>query len=180
MTEPSDLPNLGAFSFWQRQVDRLGPRDPLEVLAATAEELAGLLATHNDAAFLRAPFPGKWTPNQILGHLIDVEWIFGYRLRTTLADEAPQFTGVDQDAWVSAQAWNDCRPTQLAEQFRDLRSINLHFWRRLTPSDLARTGEHLGAGVHLSLGQLRRIHAGHDLVHLDQLQTYLTAPDGFA
>ncbi len=47
-------------------------------------------------------------------------------------------------------------------------------WRSLGPAELARTGQHNERGPE-SLALLRTLLAGHDLLHLDQLQRLLMA-----
>jgi hypothetical protein len=169
------VPDVGGFSFWHRQVGLLGDRDPVRVLAETPEVLRQVASEHRPGTFALRPFDGKWTPAEIVGHLIDVEWIFGFRTRTTLADRDPEFGGVDQDRWVAAQRWSTMEPTVLVESFAALRGVNLAWWNSLSRTDLERSGRHTEAGVALTLGQLRSILAGHDLLHLDQLRRFLEA-----
>ena len=45
------------------------------------------------------PAPEKWCALEILGHLADVEIIYGYRLRQMLADTKQVIAPIDQDAW---------------------------------------------------------------------------------
>ena len=49
----------------------LGDRDPLAVLGETADILAGFVADHEPPVMQTRPFDGKWTPNEIIGHLVD-------------------------------------------------------------------------------------------------------------
>ncbi|MEE8587567.1 MAG: DinB family protein, partial [Acidobacteriota bacterium] len=93
------IDRLPEFSFWKRQLELLGDRDPGSVLSSTPQNLAGLLERFPHQLFRRQALKGKWTPNQILGHLADVEWIFGYRVRTILADQTPLLQGADQEKW---------------------------------------------------------------------------------
>lgn len=65
------------FEFWSAQLERLGERDPLEVLAETPDALEGLMGGRALEDLSTAPAPGKWSPLEILGHLGDTEWIFG-------------------------------------------------------------------------------------------------------
>ena len=50
------------------------------------------------------PAPEKWCVLEILGQLVDVEIIYGYRLRQMLADTKPVIAPIDQDAWSLRQA----------------------------------------------------------------------------
>ena len=163
----SQVPEVTAFSFWSRQVERLGDQNPLEVMTDTPRKINEFVAQQAADDLQRRPAQDKWSPVEIIGHLIDTEWVFGFRARTTFADEPGSYGGIDQDRWVAAQNWQGELPQLLAGVFSAVRAANLVFWQRLTEDDLARTGRHEEAGVDLSLGQLRAIQAGHDLVHLD-------------
>ena len=161
-------------AYQQKLEDLLGDRDPLEVLAETPALLARLVETHTVEQLRRRPYEGKWTPNEILGHLVDAEWIYGFRIRHVLCDDEPVIHGMDQDHWVARQAYNDHEPVELVDTFGMLRRHNLAVWRLATPEDLERTGLHKERGPE-SLGLMQRMHAGHDLAHLDQLDRYLSA-----
>jgi hypothetical protein len=55
-----------------------------------------------------------------------------------------------------------------------MRSLNLAQWRRTSPEDLKRTGQHNERGTE-SLGVMLRLLAGHDLSHLAQITRYIQA-----
>ena len=152
----------------------LAGRDPIEVMGQTASILVDIVA-RNPAAVLRArPFEGKWTPNEIIGHLTDSEWVYGYRLRLILSEDDPAILGTKQDSWVSSLQHNEREPSELVEMFRTLRVFNLAVWRRSSPEDLKRSGRHNERGPE-SLGVMLRMLAGHDLSHLDQIRRYIQA-----
>ena len=69
-------------------------------------ESARLLAiSENDAG--RRPSPGKWSPKEIIGHLIDSAANNHIRfVRAQLTDDMV-FPGHDQEAWVRLQRYND-------------------------------------------------------------------------
>jgi hypothetical protein len=152
----------------------LAGRDPIEVMGQTASALADIVARH-PAALLRArPFEGKWTPNEIIGHLTDSEWVYGYRLRLILSEEDPVILGTKQDSWVSSLQHNEREPSDLVDIFRTLRVFNLSLWKRSSPEDLNRSGQHNERGSE-SLGVMLQLVAGHDLSHLDQISRYIQA-----
>src|SRR5712692_4887330 len=96
----------------------LGDRNPLDVLAQTASTLAEIVRTHPATVLRTRPFEGKWTPNEIIGHLVDGEWVDGYRLRLILSEDNPIILGTNQDSWVAAQRHNERAPSELVEMFR--------------------------------------------------------------
>lgn len=152
----------------------LGDRDATEVLSETPDVVAQIVAEHTTEQLTARPEEGKWTPSEILGHFTDAEWAFGWRSRQVLGDEGVELKSFDQDGWVAAQRFNEREPTDLVEMFRQLRRWNLELWTRLTAADLERTAQSKRRGT-VTLAQLLRIFARHDLHHVDQLRRYLGA-----
>ena len=103
---------------YQRKLEGLvAERPPLAVLSETADALRAILKERPALAFQQRPFPGKWTPNEIIGHLTDAEWALGYRTRTVLCDDHPRITPYDQERWVTGQGHNERQPQELVELF---------------------------------------------------------------
>ena len=161
-------------AYREKMFSLLANRDPLEVLAQTASTLADIVGKHSAAVLRTRPFEGKWTPNEVIGHLTDSEWVYGYRLRLILCENDPAILGTKQDLWVAALRHNEREPSELVEVFRTVRLFNLALWRRTSPEDLNRTGQHNERGPE-SLGVMLQLLAGHDLSHLDQITRYIQA-----
>src|SRR6266849_405928 len=161
-------------AYREKMFNLLANRDPLEVLAQTASAVADIVGKHSAAVLRTRPFEGKWTPNEIIGHLTDSEWVYGYRLRLILCEDEPAILGIRQDAWVASLHHNEREPSELVEIFRTMRLFNLSVWRRMSPEDLQRSGQHNERGAE-SLAVMVRLLAGHDLSHLDQISRYIQA-----
>ncbi len=162
-------------TYRQRAIELLADRDPIEVLDETPRVLVRVIAQTPIELMRQRPSEGKWTPNEILGHLADSEWVFGYRLRAILTEDRPALPWFDQDSWVARANHNDRDPADLRELFRTLRVFNLSLWRGLSPADLERSGIHAHRGEE-SLAMMLRMTAGHELCHLAQLERYLQDP----
>lgn len=175
MSETTQPPPPGGYDFWGRQIEVLGDREPMRVLAETPDELLRILSQHSEEDLRRRPAQGGWSAAEVIGHLLDTEWIFGFRLRTILCDAEPTFPGVDQDLWVARQRWNRRSVLDTVGRFGVLRAFTVDFYRELTQEDLDRRGLHTGADAELSLDLMERIQAGHDLVHLAQIERCLEA-----
>jgi hypothetical protein len=166
-------PSLSASeTYRQKMFALLGDQDPLAVLSETASKLSDIVAGHSPTILRSRPFADKWTPNEIIGHLTDSEWVYGYRLRLILSEENPTILGTQQDSWVARQRHNEREPSELVDLFRTLRQLNLETWRRTSPTDLVRAGLHNERGPE-SLGAMLRLLAGHDLSHVDQIIRYI-------
>lgn len=163
-----------AVTYQKKLLDLLGRQSPIEVLCKTADVLSGIARENPKQKMQSRPFEGKWTPCEVLGHLCDSEWVYGFRVRLVLCQDKPTILGMDQDLWVAGQRYNERDPEELVEQFRCLRSYNLHTWRCMKATDFERTGQHNERGSE-SLGLMLKMNAGHDLLHIDQITRYLKA-----
>jgi DinB superfamily len=161
-----------AQAYRQKMFNLLGERNPFEVLAETASTLAEIVRKHSAAVLRTRPFEGKWTPNEIIGHLTDSEWVYGYRLRLIISEDSPVILSTNQESWVAALRHNEREPSELVEIFRTLRQFNLAVWRQMSLPDLERTGQHNERGAE-SLSEMLRLLAGHDLSHLNQIAGYI-------
>jgi DinB superfamily len=162
------------WTYRERLFNLLAGRDPIEVLGQTASTLAEIVARHPEELLRGRAIPGKWTPNEIIGHLTDSEWVYGYRLRLILCEDEPAILGFSQDAWVASQRHNEREPSELVEIFRTLRVLNLSVWTRMSAEDLQRSGLHNERGAE-SLAVMLPLLAGHDLSHLQQISRYIQA-----
>jgi len=176
-TQGAAMPWLTDPDAYRKKLDGfLGGRNPMTVLAETAGVLADIVARHSAKLLRSRPFPGKWTPNEVIGHLADTEWVYGYRVRLILCEKEPTILGMDQELWVAGQRLNEREPGELVELFRVLRDSNLTLWRQMTPADFKRVGIHNERGRE-SLELILRMTAGHDLSHIDQINRYITAAE---
>ena len=158
----------------QKMFSLLDDRGPLEVMAQTPDKLTEIVQGHSAAVLRTRPFEGKWTPNEIIGHLSDSEWVYGYRLRLVLSEDNPTIFGTRQDSWVASLRHNERGPSELLEIFRTLRQLNLAAWQQASSADLERSGRHNERGPE-SLAVMLRLVAGHDLSHLTQIARYIQA-----
>jgi hypothetical protein len=147
----------------------LGEKDPIAVLQETPPVLERFLASVPPEIVVRPEAPGKWAIRDVVQHLADAELVGGFRLRMVLAHDRPPLSGYDQDLWANRLGYAKADVREALEQFQAIRRANLRIWRRLSPADLARVGVHSERGEE-SLEHLRRMYAGHDLLHRRQLE----------
>jgi hypothetical protein len=81
--------------------------DCAQRLLAVVDAAAPLLLALDDAATARRPAPGKWSPREIVGHLIDSASNNHRRFVLAQLQDDLVFPGYEQDAWVAAQRYQD-------------------------------------------------------------------------
>jgi len=168
MSLTNTKPVESAQVYREKMFAMLGDHDPLEILSQTADRLREIIEKHSATVLQSRSFPGQWTANEVIGHLSDGEWVYGYRLRMVLCEEKPIIVGTKQDSWVASLRHNEREPSDLVQIFGRLRHLNLAVWRRISRADLERIGLHNERGPE-SLDTMLRLLAGHDLSHLVQI-----------
>ncbi len=146
----------------------LGPRDPRDVLRSTASVLAGRVSALSPGSIRVPEAAGKWSVVEVVQHLADSELVAGWRFRMIIAHDRPAITGYDQDLWATRLAYSEADMNEALLQFAVLRRANLRLIDGLAPGDLNRAGVHAERGDE-SVAHMLRLYAGHDLLHLAQI-----------
>ena len=160
--------------YTQELLDLLGDDDPLDVLAHAPGLIEESIKGFAEEILTRRPFEGAWSVKEVIGHLGDTEWVYGYRVRMVISHDRPPIAGYDQDLMVAGMAHNERPISMLMEELRRLRGLNLDFYRRTQGPAWERAGLHSERGPE-SAGLTIRLLAGHDLRHLDQIRRTLTS-----
>ncbi len=111
---------------------------------------------------------GKWSPREILLHLIDAERVFAYRaLRFSRADQTV-LPGFDENEYA-LQYVNDTRKVnEIITEMQLLRESTAAMFSSFTPEIMERQGE--ASGVQLTVRTLGEIIVGHEKHHLNVLK----------
>jgi hypothetical protein len=149
-------------------LDLLGANDPRQVLKQTPSGLREAIGGLTRDQLGQPEVPGKWSMQQVLQHLADSELVWGFRVRMVLAHDRPQLAGYDQDLWADRLHYSESDPNQAIEDFSVLRAGNLRLVARASGDDLRRVSVHAERGEE-SIEHMIRLNAGHDLLHLRQL-----------
>jgi len=147
----------------------VGDRDPMAILEKTPAEVARLLAGVSAADLARPEAPGRWALLQVIRHLADSEIVWAYRIRRILAEDRPQIHGYDQDLWADRLHYERAVLSETLDEIRAVRAGNLRLVRSLGAAERRRVGIHSERGEE-SVEHLIRMYAGHDVLHLNQLE----------
>lgn len=147
---------------------------PLDVIAAaTPNAIAEYLEVIGAHRASVPPAPGKWSAAEIVSHLADCEMVFAFRMRQTLAEDAPTIQPFDQDKWAVHYPGI---PAALAlATFSALRKWNLQLIHSVMPAAAGRIVTHPERGA-MTFQTLLETLAGHDLNHLAQLRRIAETP----
>jgi uncharacterized damage-inducible protein DinB len=152
-----------------RKTDRFrAGRDPIALLKTGPAKIARAVAGLRRSQLRKRPATGKWSIIEILGHLVDTEFTYGYRNRLSLGESGSQILGYDQAVWVREFNYRRSDPKPHLEQMRVMREATLDLVTRMPRKSWKRYGMHSERGRQTVQRNLELI-AGHDLNHLDQI-----------
>jgi hypothetical protein len=105
----------------------------------------------------------KWSLAEMIGHVIDTERIFAYRMLAISRNDQNSLPGFDQDAYVRDSNYHAVSASDLANEWRAVRSSTLYLARNLTPEMASRTGT--ANNVKIKASAYPFIMAGHVIHH---------------
>ena len=95
-------------------------------LRQVVDEAAARLLKWSDTEAKRRPRPEKWSPAEIIGHLIDSASNNHQRFVRAQFQNDLVFPGYDQDAWVALQTYRDAQWADLVTLWK---FFNIHIAR---------------------------------------------------
>ena len=111
---------------------------------------------------------GKWTPKDILLHLIDAERIFSYRaLRISRNDSTP-LSGFEENEFVTFANANHRTIESLLEEYEAVRNATITLFDNLTEEQMLRVG--IASNSTVSVRAIGSIIIGHELHHKSIIQ----------
>src|SRR4029077_4006920 len=114
----------------------------LDAAKKSPKEIAAAVVGLSEKVLRYKPSPGKWCVLEVLGHLADIEIVYGYRFRQMLADTKPAIAPIDQDAWVRNLNYMGSPASELIAFYGLGRHHNLRLLRSLKASDFSKSAFH--------------------------------------
>src|SRR6266851_3967214 len=168
-TNPATGAAEHASAYTSAVLELLGNREPTAILREMPLALPRAVERLSPQQVREPERLGKWSIGQILQHLADSEVVWAWRMRLILAQDRPRLTGYDQDLWAERLHYDQADPSDALDLFALLRRANLRLVDGAAAADLKRVGVHAERGEE-SLEHLVRLYAGHDLLHLRQIE----------
>lgn len=171
MTETSALyPAATDYApYYGRYVSLVPEGDILGTLARQMDSTLPLLRGIDEERGGHRYAPGKWSIKELVGHIIDTERIFAYRALRFARNDKTELEGFEQDDYIRNANFDDCRLSELVEEFEHVRRANLHMLGHLSAEAWQRRG--IASGNEVSVLALAYIMAGHEQHHVQILKT---------
>jgi len=157
----SGRPQPGEYAdYAQKDMEFVASDDAIEALESSRDETIALFRTASGPPYA----PGKWTIREILGHLIDDERVFAYRLLCLARNEPKELPGFDEKIYAAASGAEERSIESLLGEYQAVRASTIAFLESLTPEQWMRRG--VVNGHKASVRGLAFHIASHELHHL--------------
>jgi hypothetical protein len=150
--------------YYSRYIDLVPKGDIFKVLDKQIDTMGDLFGGMNERQSLRRYEPGKWSPKEILGHIVDTERLFVYRGLTFARGDQTELPGMDEDAWVAGAEFDGLAMDDLLEEFTLVRRSTVVLLHTFSDEVLARRG--VASGNAMSVRAVPFILAGHTAHHM--------------
>jgi hypothetical protein len=142
----------------------------LDAAEKSPKQVAASVSGLAESVLRYKPAADKWCILDVLGHLADIEIVYGYRFRQMLADKKPVIAPMDQDDWARNLGHTETPPAELIALYGLNRHANLRLLRRLKPGDLEKSAFHPETRNDVTVAQLVERLASHGASHLAQIE----------
>jgi hypothetical protein len=144
-------------------------KDAVSVQRETASRLAKLVEGVSGHQLAKRPAPDKWSVSEVVVHMAEAEVSCFWRYRQMIEHNGSQIIPFDQDLWYKLGDYPSRDPQESLQLFRLMRDANLHLFDQPTPEQWQLGGVHKERGP-MTVGELARQMAGHDINHLAQVE----------
>ena len=163
----NNRPKLEDYEIYQQAYVKLVGDGPIvDILEQSKNSSYKLFSSLTTQQAEYAYAPGKWTIKEVVGHLIDAERTFAYRILAFSRGQR-ELPGFDENTYVEKATFNSRTLQDLADEFKTTRESNLYLFRSLTAEQLTATG--IANNNKISVAALLYIAAGHELHHINIL-----------
>jgi hypothetical protein len=166
---PTIKPEKGEFlPYYEKYIALVGSGDVLSTLSTQMAETQALLRSLPASVATYRYAPGKWSVNELIGHLIDSERIFAARALRFARNDPTPLPGFEQDDYVSNSSFDSYPLAELASELESVRKSTIFLFKHLHEDAWMRRG--VANGAEVSVRALAYIIAGHELHHREMLQ----------
>jgi len=157
------------FEYYEKYVRLVPENGIVHALALQGEETLSYLRSLPVNAGDKRYAPEKWSIKEVVGHVIDIERVFGHRALFFARKTPGPLPGIEQDDWMKVATFGSRWLGDLADEFESVRRSNLYFFRHLDAEAWMRRG--VASEREFTVRGIAYIILGHERHHLDILKT---------
>jgi len=149
--------------YYGRYVKHSNGSDLAQLLSENRVAMAEILKDLNDAKALYRYEEGKWSIKEVLGHVIDTERIFNYRVLLLARGEERPLPGYDQDHYMKIVNFDRYSVKELQSQYSATRDYTLSLFGSFSDEEMISRG--VINGSSFTVRAVGYVIAGHEMHH---------------
>lgn len=154
---------------YTRYMQLIPEADLLQAMSCQLDETSQLILSVPQANLDMRFAAGEWTAKEILGHILDTERIYGFRLLCFGRGDALSLQRADQDMYVRSAEFERYPVEELLQEFILVRQSHISLLRHLPAAAWDRAG--MVNGLSISVRAIAYLMLGHERHHLTTIQT---------
>ncbi len=127
-------------SFYQTYIDTCGENELLAELKDSLDDTTSFFESIPISKLDYRYEPGKWSIKELIQHLIDSERILTYRALRFARNDKTELMGYDHDNYVPESKASRRDPSDLIEEFKNVRNSSIQLYRSFTEQMLLSSG----------------------------------------
>jgi hypothetical protein len=153
---------------YTKYIELIQEEDLLFALKSQSEISNKLLVSIPETMIDVSYADGEWTVREIVGHILDSERIFGFRLLCFGRGDTVSLERTDQDIYVKNAKFENYRFNDLVQEFVDVRKSHISLFMNLPIEAWDRGG--IVSGVRISVRAIAYLMLGHERHHLETIR----------
>jgi len=160
---PSKILTSEFNTYFKTYLDQLNELPLIEALANGASETNGLFRSLPEQLHEYRYEDNKWTPKEILLHIIDAERAFSYRALFIARTDNANLEGFDENIFAENSNANERSMSNLLKEYNSVRAATINLFESFSDETLARTGK--ANGNTFSVRVAGFLTCGHEIHH---------------
>ncbi|HEX7192719.1 MAG TPA: DinB family protein [Thermoanaerobaculia bacterium] len=153
-----------------KDIGRVQGDDAVDVLLRQQTEFESLLASLDESRIAGLLYaPGKWTVKEVIGHMLDDERIFAYRILCIARGDTKPLESFNENLYVAGANFEERSLASFGDEYRLIRASTIALLRSLAPDAWLKRGT--VTDYTASVRGLAWHIAGHELHHIEILRT---------
>ena len=155
--------------YYQKYIDLINSPDIIKELDNQVMDFQELITDITEEKENYSYAPGKWTPKEVIGHIIDTERIMAYRALCFARKDKASLPGFDENDYVKNANFSKRSLNSLAQEFALIRESNIALFKVFDEETLNEMG--IANGNNVSVRAIIFMIAGHAQHHINVIKS---------
>lgn len=163
--KPSEIPPTHYHDYFKRYINLVNETSIEKALLTGKEMALNFYQSLPEKTWNYQYAEGKWTPKEVLLHVIDTERVFSYRILRIARSENADLSGFDENLFAANSEANTRSVKSLLDEYKTVRDATLSLFNSFSKGSLSKIGK--ANGKPLSVSAAGYIIAGHEIHHIN-------------